>query len=215
MTRPKYDALTLDGYLKQQDMGYRTTFLRTLPATEQLPEMTVGLGLLVSGRSGTSVTQVQRIPDLFHTRAVMLNSFLNEIAERYLELSDEFPDSWQDLVILELGYVDTLNGRGRTSLTTFSDVKGDNFALFSEITNSDKLRLYKKHGLHKIATMVANGNGPDLEHTLETVEEIQSQQDEYIPLATLLKLLNSGIPVDDLALAAQLPPDMLEGIYGE
>lgn len=158
---------------------------------------------------------VERIPNIFHSRTVMLNSFLNEIAERYLELFEISPDLWQELLILELGYVDTLVANRRKGLTSFSDTKGDNYELFSGITNSDKHRLLKEHGLQKIALMVAFGQAADLESTLNTIEEIQRTADEYIPLTKLLELLNNGIPVDDLVLASQLPPDMLEGIYGE
>jgi hypothetical protein len=200
--------LTLSNYLEEVQfpagLPQGTTFARTFPATEKLPEITIGLGLL---RASGSMTIVELTPPIKHARIITVNTFINEVAEQYLKCSGTAPDQWQELLLLELGYIRKLNWNRFNAM--------QNFVLFSAIPEKERLFLLNKHGIHKLATIAAYGRTDNIDEIITTLDELNEELPEEANYGTIMQLLAVGVPVEDLHLAVQLPEDMVAEIYGE
>ena len=196
-----WEVLTLGGYLQPEQLanGF-TTFTRTLQGSPLLSNVKVGL----AGMPYQNFQSVTRIPMVGKSRTVMPNTFLNEIAEQYLELSSLEPTRWQELLLLHLGYVNHPNA-------TYDD----NFTLFAEIPQKERLPLLRKHGFHKIALLVAYKITENLDEYITSLDETLKDMPEGTGYGKLLELLAADVPLDDLSLAAQLPDDLIDGLYGE
>lgn len=206
--KKEWELLTLDGYLAEvqfpSGLARGTTFSRTLPETPTLPAVTVGLGLM---REAVNSFVVDLVPAINHSRTVMINSFINEVAEQYLRLSEVVPDHWQEALLLDLGYVKKPNSNAFNT--------ANNYTLFSPIPVEEKLPLLSKYGFHKIATIVSYGYTDDIEQILTTLDDLNKELPEEANYGTIMELLKVGVPVEDLHMAVQLPADMVAEIYGE
>lgn len=205
--RKELEILQLAGYLseegvKQGFFNYGTTFSRLLPATSELPAITVGLGVIRDITPKT--TKMELMPTIKNTPNVMLNTFINEVAEQYLRCSEILPEQWQELLLLNLGYAKTMKLGSQV----------ENAQMFEAIPSEERLPLLKKHGFHKVATFVAHGHTEDIDTIINTLDEL-NKGNEPISYGVLMDLLELGVPAEDLQLAAQLPPEMVEGLYGD
>jgi hypothetical protein len=204
--KQEWTLLTLDNYLKETQspagLPFGTTFCRTLAETDKLPELTVGLGLI---RLVGNNTSIDLVPPIKHAPKVLLNTFINEVAEQYLKLT-EITDQWQELLLLELGYVKKLNHSGNNPM--------NNYVLFASIPQDEKLPLLEKYGFHKVATSVAYGHTENIDSVLTTLDELNADLPEEANYATIMNLLALGVPVEELHVAVQLPPEMAAEIYG-
>ena len=206
--KQEWEILTLNNYLTEEffptGLPRGTTFTRTFAATESLPAVKVGLGIIKDERG---VSLVDAVPEIKHARVVTLNTFINEVAEQYLRLSDMFPDQWQEALLLELGYVKKMNHRANTP--------AHNYNLFAHIPEKERLSLLTKHGFHKIATVVAYGHTDDIDKILTTLDELNEELSETANYGTLMNLLRAGVPPEELHVAVQLPEEMVLEIYSD
>lgn len=205
------EILTLDNYLVESNppMGFPdgVTFTRTFPATEQLPEITVGLGLLRSTTRGGHSFLVDLVPEIKKSKPVMLNTFINEVAEQYLKLSEKHPDRWQEALLLELGHVRKNEIRGYNP--------DKNVELFAPIPQEEKVRLLNRYSLHEIATIVSYGYTEKVDVILRTLEDMNHEFSAEANYASILECLRIGVPLEELEVAVQLPPEMIAEIYSD
>lgn len=205
------EILTLDNYLEesQAPMGFPNgiIFTRTFPATEQLPQMVVGLGLLRSSTRGGHSFIVDLVPEIKKSKPVMLNTFINEVAEQYLKLSEIYPDRWQEALVLELGHV-----RKKSPNRYAPD---QHVQLFASIPDEEKLQLLDKYELHQIATVVSYGYTTGINTILTTLDEMNREFGSDGNYSSILECLRMGVPVDELSVAVQLPPEMIAEIYSD
>lgn len=201
-----WEILTLDGYLTEEQFptGFPvgTTFNKTFPKTQILPKVTVGLGLI---RNTGGQFTVEAVPPLDRSRTVMLNTFINAVAENYLELSESAPDHWEELLLLNLGYVKKMN---------FPALSAKAYVILADIPAEERKPLLTKHGLHKILTIAAYGGTENIDEILTTLDELNNKLDEPTDYGTILHMLASGVPLEELHVAVQLPIEMAEEIYG-
>lgn len=200
----EWELLTLDGYLTYAGLPPGVTFSRTLPSTSLLPEVTVGLGLIRPSNRGFFA---ELIPKIRHITNATVNTFINEVAERYLQLSEISENNWQELLLLDLGYV-------RKAFSTGNNPTDKNNLFSSLLLENNNLPLLEKHGFHKIATLLAYDCIENIEETLEILDELNKELPEYANYGTLLNLFSIGVPVEDFHLAVQLPEDMVRELYG-
>ena len=207
--RKELEILTLDGYLTETSAPgrYGVTFTRTFAATDLLPEIIVCLGYIHSDNNVVNSFIVDVVPEIGKSKSVMLNTFLNEVAEQYLQLSDKFPDTWQEMLLLELGHV-------RKPVTATNLLKG-NVTLFASIPRTERQHLLESYGLHKIAAIVSHGYTEGVESILLTLDSMNEQFGDVANYSSLLTCLKMGIPVEELETAIQLPPEMIAEIYSD
>lgn len=205
--KQEWEIFTLGKYLTEAQspsgLPRGTTFSKTFAETDQLPQLTVGLGLIKMIGSSSSIDLV---PPIKNSPKVLLNSFINEIAEQYLRLSEILPDQWQEALLLELGYVKKLNTQSRYD--SMSD-----YTLFAPIPEEDKLPLLRKYGFHKVATIVAYGYTEKIDRILTIIEDLNKELPEGANYGTIMSVLSMGVPVEDLHMAVQLPLEMVQEIY--
>lgn len=200
--------LKLGDYLQEVSLPLEmATFARALPATSKLPELTVGLA--ITGQ----FFSLKAVPAMADGNLPVLNGFVNEVAELYLRYSNETPDMWEERILLDLGYVSRKPFDNISSKREMKPLSQDH-ALFAAIPKDERLPLLRKYGFHKLATLVSHGFAENLD---EIIAALESPELEALDtnLSQLMYLLTLGVPTEDLAMAAQLPEDMLEGIYGE
>jgi hypothetical protein len=205
------EILTLDSYLMEtkppRGFPEGITFTKTFPATEQLPNITVGLGLLRSSIRGGPSFLVDLVPEIKKSKPVMLNTFINEVAEQYLKLFDKYPDRWQEALLLELGHVRKPQIEGYNP--------DNNIVLFDSIPPEEKVRLLQSHHLHEIATVVSYGYTEGIDVILGTIEKMNEDFQDEANYASVLECLRVGVPLDELEVAVQLPPEMIAEIYSD
>lgn len=205
------EILTLDSYLTetQPPRGFPegVTFTKTFPATDQLPHITVGLGLLRSSTRGGHSFLVDLVPEIKKSKPVMLNTFINEVAEQYLKLSEKYPDRWQEALLLELGHV------RKTQIVGYNP--DNNIELFASIPPDEKIRLLQNHHLHEVATVVSYGYTEGIDVILGTLEKMNKEFQDEANYASVLECLRVGVPLDELEVAVQLPPEMIAEIYSD
>lgn len=199
-----WTTLMLGGYLEEKVLhGGGTTFIRTLPETEELPEITVGLGIISQQGALTSAVLA---PQSYRGRMkiMMVNTLINEVAEKYFVLADEFPDSWQEVLLLDFGYVHKNPNKFPVA---------DDYSLLNSIPKEDRLSLYRRFGLHKIATLVAYGHTDNIESVLSDLDTLNSSLPKPANYGKIMSLLAAGVPSEDFHLAVDLPDDMLSEFY--
>lgn len=209
--RKELEILTLDNYLEesQPPMGFPdgVTFTRTFPATEKLPQVTVGLGLLRSSTRGGHSFIVDLVPEIKKSNPVMMNTFINEVAEQYLRLSEIYPDRWQEALLLELGHVRKKNPNRYGP--------DQNVKLFASIPEEERLHLLDKYELHQIATIVSYGHTEGIDTILSELDKMNEEFGTETNYASILECLRIGVPVEELHVAVQLPPEMVAEIYSD
>lgn len=209
--KKELEILTLDGYLmeSQPPRGFPEgiTFTRTFPATEQLPEVTVGLGLLRSTTRGVHSFIVDLVPEIKKSKPVMINTFINEVAEQYLKLSEIYPDRWQESLLMELGHVRKPNPIGYNPT--------GNTQLFASIPEEERFLLLDKYEFHQIATIVSYGYTEGIDSILIAMDTLNEKFGVEANYASVLTCLQMGVPVEELDVAVQLPPEMIAEIYSD
>lgn len=202
--KQEWEVLTLGKYLTETvspaGLPRGTTFIRSFKETAQLPQITVGLGLIKAIGTHTSIDLV---PPIKHARTVLLNTFINEVAEQYLNCSEQ-TDQWQELLLLGLGYVKKVNHERNTV---------NAYHLFAPIPEEERLPLLTKYGFHKIATVVSYGCTENIDGFLTALDELNKLLPEEANFGTLMSLLELGVPVEELEVAVQLPFYMAAEIY--
>ena len=190
-----WETLYLDGYLEYGPHPQGYTFSRTFPETPELPKLTVGLGVLT--RSSSSGYRVYSIP--FHMSGIREDTFIDIVEEKQEQLR-HLPN-WRELLLLDLGYT--------TDLLLLSGREREGARLHC-IPEGARTYLLKKHGLHKLATTAAYGYGSEADMIIDIINEYGHGQN----YGDLLRVMVLGVvPMEDLHLAAQLPTEMVKGIY--
>ena len=209
--RKELEILTLDNYLteSQPPMGFPegVTFTRTFSATEQLPQLTVGLGLIRSTTRGGPSFLVDLVPEIKKSNPVMINTFINEVAEQYLKQSELHPSRWQEAVLLELGHVRKMNSQGYNP--------DKNIQLFASIPEDERLHLLNKYEFHQIATIAAYGYTEGIDTILTELDKMNMEFGSDTNYSSILECLRIGVPVDELHVAVQLPAEMIAEIYSD
>lgn len=209
--KKELEILTLDSYLEetQAPMGFPAgvIFARTFPETEKLPKITVGLGLLRSSTRGGHSFIVDLVPEIKKSKPVMMNTFINEVAEQYLKLSEIYPDRWQEALLLELGHVRKKNPQRYGA--------EQNVKLFASIPEEERMTLLDKYGLHQIATIVSYGYTEGIDTILTTVDKMTEEFGAEADYGSVLACLQMGVPLEELEVAVQLPPEMIAEIYSD
>ena len=193
-------TLTLDGFLEEQSLHLdisAPTFSRTLPRTLDLPEITVGLAVLIYDfyKKHYVTTHVPEYFDGESLDGYFVGALIWTVENQKKELFPNFPN-WQERFLLDCGYAYNPNA------TT-------NFKLFEGVPEEQREFLLRKHGLHRIATMVAYGHTWDIDATIEIIDRFRGDANygDVLPLMTL------GVPCEDWHSAAQLPTEMVKEIY--
>ena len=208
-----WENLTLGGYLEETKIRsdvFSTTFSRTFPRTDELPELTVGLGILVQNAHGKH--RVLAAPR--HLQWVLAGNAIKRVVVMEEHLIDAVLtetracmasyQNWQEHLLLRLGYVTNLLS---DKLLYWDEKK--NYNLLDPIPEEEREFLLRKHGLHKIAAMVAHGHTQELDAAISTIDELRGGAN----YGDALRVMAMGVPLEDVPVAAQLPVEMVAGIY--
>ena len=201
-------TLTLDGFLEEQslhlDDASAHTFARTFPKTAELPETTVGLAVLIFDYYNRHYVTTH-VPEYFDGNCLDGEHvcFLRlTVKEQKKELSPHWPN-WQERFLLDCGYASNPEAEIGQNATA-------SFKLFEEIPWDEREFLLGKHGLHKIATMVAHGYAWKIDESIRAIDKFRGDAN----YADVFRVLELGVPHEDLHLAAQLPTEMVKELYG-
>ena len=194
--------LRLNGYLRTTDTFFYKNayaFVREFLQTPQLPEVTVGLGILIPSFPFSAPPRVEGVPDSYKTS---IHTLINAVVEKHVQYA-HLPN-WQERLLLDLGYSMRLPRDKRWFFTVQEAVN-----IFGLIPEEEKAFLFDKYGLHKIATMVAHGYTQNLDFMLTVFDNCGGASYE-----DCFRLMETGVPVEDLLHATQLPIEMVEEFYG-
>ena len=199
-------VLKLEGYL-ERDTGptyeHSTTFTRILPKTPELPAVTVGLGVVFYSSYSNYGPRVEGIPH--YLTPMKEDGFVAVVLERqrqYFEYSHL--GNWQERLLMDLGYVFKLPMM-RSRLHRVQE----GVTTFSMVPKRERAFLLEKYGFQKVALMVAHGHASDIDTVLTSFEEMRGNMTYH----EFFRMMEFGVPVEDLPLTAQLPIEMVEELY--
>lgn len=196
--------LELGGFLTPSPAGSGLSFTRDYPENENFPAITVGLGFLyIQGMENVMLKRIASAPNQRMTSAPFINTFTSDIYDLYLKYSSQYPTTWPERVLINMGYV----------IVEGKDGNPNTSALFSEIPQNDRDALLDTYQLNDIATMVTMGFTKQMLPTLKKLYELTPVTG--LKVSRQLELLALGVPVEDLLSADELPADMLYEFYGQ
>lgn len=204
------EIFKLDGFLEEEKTWSQIRFCKKSVADDETQIVI-----------GSAVLETQKGKDLNLTLKIgpsgkfpTLNAFANEIAELYLKyFDDEHTLSWQERVILELGWV-----MKQDMVPEY--VEGYNIEPIFVIVIRDyfepeeSFRLVKEYGFNNFLTVVSHGI---LENTEEILEQLH--QNPSLSAQRVGEVLRLGVTPEALPELLQtpdfldLPSDMLKELF--